>query len=302
MGGLIKTLEDAVKGIALASLLGISISSAEMPAFAQQKQVQDKKADPKKVQEAKRAEEPDEPTQRFRTEQVKTAFSEDYKKIEDFNKSSKPKITLAEKVTIATTLADKLAKSSDDPKNDVALTYVLKREAIRAYAEGFDLSSAFDVAERLSESYITSGLRYKCEAFNIARKIVKDPEQASSVAESGYELTANLYVVGDLSSAVNIVGDAKKIPKISKEVMQKLADLESEVKVVQSADTLLMTMPDDAKANGTIARYTAFRRGKPDEAKDFAKKSKDQVLIDLIDAELSKPDTSESQYMIANQY
>lgn len=284
MGGLIKSLE----GVVLAVLLGASMSASETPAFAQQKQAQEKKQEPKKAQEPKKDEVPDDVTQRFREDQVKKAFEEDYKK-----KDAASKITLA----------NKLAKSADDPKNDVALTYVLKQEAIKAYAEGLDLNSAFSLAERVTESYNTSGLRLKCTAFNIARKLpLKDADQASSVAESGYELTGDLYIKGDFTSSLEIVGEAKKITKLPKEAVQKLTDLESEIKQVQIAELALSATPDDAKSNITVARYTAFRRGKMAEAKDYAKKSKDQVLIDLIDTELINPDNAESQYMIANQY
>jgi hypothetical protein len=311
MGGLTKRLEDAVKGIALAAILGTSMSASEAPAFAQQKQAQ--KQEQKKLQQAPKDNEPDEQTQKFKEAQIKSTqlFVEDYKKIDDFNKSSKPKITLAEKIVIAGSLAGKLAQNAENPNNDKALNFSLRHEAMRMSAEALDLQKAYGLAERLSEDYSTSDLRLKCESFNLARKVVKyaeqakllkDAEQATSVAESGYELTGELYIKGDLTSALKIVADGKTLPKLSKDAAQKLTDLETEIKQVDAAEKTLSAMPDDVKANTTIARYTAFRRGKLDEAKEYAKKGKDQVLIDLIDADSTNPDTPDSQFLLGKQY
>lgn len=281
MGGLTKRLEDAVKGLALAALLGTSMSASEAPAFAQQQKQE------RKIQEAPKDNEPDEATQKFREDQIKKLLADDYKKKDAASRSA---------------LADKLAEDAQNPNNDSALRFVYYREAIRASAEALDLDKAFDFAERLAESYNTKGVRYKYEAFNIARKLVKDAEQASAIAEKAYELTADLYITGDFSSALKIAADAKSLPKLPKDVSQKITDLEAEVKQVDNAEKTLMTTPDDAKANTTVARYAAFRRDKFDEAKEYAKKGNDQVLMDLIDAELSKPDTSESQFLLGKKY
>jgi hypothetical protein len=286
MGGFIKNLEDAVKGVTLAAILGTSMfsSASETPAFAQQ---QNKLQEPKKVQEAKRDEVPDEDTQSFREDQIKKSFSEDYKKKD-----------IASKLV----LADKLFKSSEDPKNDPVLRFCLIREGMRAAAEGLDLDKAFGFVDRLSESYRTTGLGFKCESFNIAKKLVTNAEQATSVGGAGYDLATMIYVKSDVNSAIKIASDAKGLPKLPKDALPKFTDLISEMTQVSNAETALFANTNDAKSNNIIGRYTAFRKGKWDDAKDVMKKGNDEDLKLIIDLELANPDNIESQYGLAVKY
>lgn len=297
MGGLPKSLESVLKGLALAATIGISSFSSSDSFAQQQKQAQPQKQEPKKLQEAPKADEPDDATQKFRIDQIKInpKFEEDYKK-KDALKNP------AEKIAVAGSLADKLAQGAENPNNDSALRFVYYREAIRASAEALDLPKAFGFAERLSESHKTNGLRYKVEAFNIARRLVKDADQATSVAESAYELSGSIYIIGDFTSAIKVATDAKALPKLSKEDAQKFTDLNSEITQVKDAELALSANADDPKANETAARYMAFRRGKMKEAKEPAQKSKNQELIDLIEGELSDPDTSDAQFVLGKQY
>jgi hypothetical protein len=289
MGGLIKNLEDAVKGITLAALLGTSMfsSASETLAFAQQQKLQNKLQDSKKAQEQKRDEVPDDATQRFREDQIKKSFSEDYKKKD-----------IASKIA----LSDKLAKIAEDPKNDPALKFSLTLEGMRAASEGLDLQKAYGLAERLSESYNTSDLRFKCEAFNISRKIVTNAEQATSVGVAGYDLAASIYVAGDIVSAIKIASDAKGLPKLPKDAVPKFTDLISEMTQVSNAEMALSANPNDAKSSNIVARYTALRRGKWANAKDIMMKGSDEDLKLIIDSELANPDNIESQYGLAMKY
>jgi hypothetical protein len=199
-------------------------------------------------------------------------------------------------------LAAKLLAQVSEIKADQAMIFVLLREAKDISAEALDLTGAYSIIDRMTQSFDVKADEYKTAVLALAKKAVKTPVDAGAFVESCLSAVHSLIKAGDFDGALRLAKESEQIVKLSKDAVLsgKVADaqrdipeLKKEGDLSKNAEAALAANPEDGDNNQIVGLFVCFVKDEWDRGLAFLLKASDGLLKDIAKKELEHPKDAE---------
>jgi len=214
------------------------------------------------------------------------------KLIKDLFKEQYAKRSQADHQVLAQLLLNEVSKN----RNDLAVVWVLCREAQDQAVQAGDLPAAMKAIDTAAEVFDVDGMSMRNAALAAALKMVKTPEEGVGLVMASFKVideliandqydvadklaasmlppakkSGNALVLGQLTTRAKDIVDAKALYQGMKSVLEKLAKA-----------------PDDPSANTEMGKFLCFVKGNWDLGLRFIVKGADLTLKPLAEKELA---------------
>jgi WD40 repeat protein len=208
-------------------------------------------------------------------------------------------------------LADKLIEKAGQSPDDLALQYVLLREARDLALKAEDLVVALTAAELMAQAFAVDGLALKTAVLKSSPSGTSNPNSARMMVSRYLALVEEAADHDNFETAQKLISQAEQIArradiaplKAQVEERQKaLADQQREYEKSQDAAKLLQNKPNDSRANLALGKYLCLLKRNWDKGLPLLKKSEDPKWSALADKELANPSEAAAQVELAGRW
>jgi hypothetical protein len=205
-------------------------------------------------------------------------------------------------------LAKKLVEQGLETKDDVALRYVLLREAGDVAVRNGDADTFLKSQETLKELYDIP-LSARQVSLGRAEPLFTKAEDCKRLAEALLGVTNDAVDAGQYEVATKAAQSALQLAKKSKDIplatrtdalVKALPDARLAFDRAKAAERLLLSSPEDPAANLAWGDYLCFGKGQWKEGLPFLAKGSDPLLGTLAKKELGSPAELAQQLEVAD--
>ncbi|HEV3145093.1 MAG TPA: hypothetical protein VGZ47_14480 [Gemmataceae bacterium] len=218
------------------------------------------------------------------------------KAIKDLFANEYSKTTTTLRRRLAAQLFDSALKTNDD----LAVRFVLFREACDIAAQAGDPKTALAAADALAKEFDINALELKCKTLEVAGKAPNlssanvtvvtratlNALEQEAVAADNFTAAADLVRIARATSEKSPNG---KLTTFLESLSHEIDELKKEYAGVAAAKKKLETQPDDPAANLAYGQYLCLAKGDWVTGLPYLSKGDDADLKKLAAAELAKP-------------
>jgi hypothetical protein len=208
-------------------------------------------------------------------------------------------------------LAAELLQQGRDTKDDLALRYVLLREACNLAAEGGDAALAFGAIEEIVKTFTTDVLASKAAALAMAVENAPTKEAGKGLLELtlpliGEALASDSYEAARLLGQVAEAAARKaKSPSLVLDAQKRGEEIRAAEKgfaKLQGYLDRLKAKPDDAEAHLELGKYYGLTRRNWDRALPHLAHGDNAALKTLAERDLAAPKDAVAQVALADAW
>ena len=195
--------------------------------------------------------------------------------------------------------------SADDP----AACFVMLRESRDLFAKAGDAAGASEAVDQLARSYRIDPIKMMADALDQAKRAVRTPSDARSLAEAYLSLVNKAASVDDYDQARSIISKAGTVARTArapelqaavKELSKKITRLRKEYANVKKALAALEKDPANPEANLTAGLFHCLSKGDWAVGLPLLARGADPGLKSLAEKELASPDDPGLQAKVAD--
>lgn len=203
----------------------------------------------------------------------------------------------------------KLLEAASNPKDELAVRWILLRDAGTVAAECQDLETAFSAAAKRAEIFDVKADALRDAALVLAKKSSKSPEDASDLAESCLRIGLEAMKAEDFDAVLRWSKEAEEAGRSAKnqkyvDRAKDLAAASSEAKKERKqfveAEGAVILDPANPEANLVLGRHWCFVKGDWQKGLPYLARGSDEQLRVLAASELAKPSTPDAQAMLGD--